>query len=706
MEETGIRLYYLREILRRTPISIDHVEKDTYAKTSFKFQERSEHKEYVVPWTSYSSGGGGGGSYTWIHDAAKQLLKLINDNHDVKVEDIYNSESKGRIDIIWPETLNNTPIATPFGNFSSSLRSKKQQEEIQNYFTTVKETQNSHYNKAKFMASTFSQFRKDNNCDDSDEVINQEPDLTKWYNADLRLKPEIYNWLPEKFQKEYMDNYDDKYTNRDWNAHRAAIKSKDMDLIQYMAKVTTFDPYIVRIACEVGNLDAVKFYIEEYGVKLTVEYQQKCLSSAFLSDNESILEYLLNQEFDRSRMGNYFTYRRSERWPLLISLHERFKFDIPEEAFCNSTVEETQWLITRGVKRNEGVVSTTCDGKFEILNILLDTPGINYETPESRFDLIWEVLKGYLYDRYHSRAYKSRILEILLERDILNPIYKEIVLDHISDFTYKKKIVRNHIYDTKWKAFKLMATISEPTQWDSFLDFETSLHILSEYKDYDLFDRCTTVDLDVLFEICQTSPIGLSKITHLFNEKYGPEWYDKIPKHYHHMAIYHQRQKAIDLGYKLYRSFSNICPPNISEESFCLGNVTEDVSDEITQKQKKLLDEINFHGKNIALDTISSNHTYHVRVTMVNCYKDKEGFWRNFIVYDIPNAKLINIKDHFEMFGSNNGTVDRTFREGESKWINEDKKFYLTKYGGFHTGRDGGSLNCCGGYHVRVKLND
>ncbi len=63
--------------------------------------------------------------------------------------------------------------------------------------------------------------------------------------------------------------------------------------------------------------------------------------------------------------------------------------------------------------------------------------------------------------------------------------------------------------------------------------------------------------------------------------------------------------------------------------------------------------------------------------------------------------------DKYKLSGKNNGSlIDRLHPEGDPSWVDEEKEFVLIdddrSIRFYPMGRDGGSLNCWGGYCVRV----
>jgi len=76
---------------------------------------------YTYPWREYSDGSGGGGAATNLVDSSKQILKLIRDNHDVSIQNIWmyveklapEKARKEIIEIAWPESSRLAELYAP-----------------------------------------------------------------------------------------------------------------------------------------------------------------------------------------------------------------------------------------------------------------------------------------------------------------------------------------------------------------------------------------------------------------------------------------------------------------------------------------------------------------------------------------------------------------------------------------------------------------
>lgn len=644
MDETAIKLYCLRQLLRNPGINIEDI--DQYFIFTFGNVSPSG-KEYVILYTKnhydmYDK------SKIWIHNAAKKLLKLIDKNHNIIIKNrSYPYETHSLVDY---------------------------QEKIEKPLFSDKS-----------------------------------------YYVDLILDPTIYNWLPQEFQTEFITNYEEEYSCQKWNMHAAAIKSNNFNLVKYTSENFEVDYFSVKLACYANDLNIVKFYLEDRNVVINKQQQKKCIVIAFrqplVNNKKELFTYLIDRfvdTIDQSMISDLFEYINETNWRFLVSLCDNLKFDcsIPDNAFKILVPEYVQWLIQKNVKRNMGIRTSIMKKDLSTLKILLET------SDENRFDLILEILKmiGDIdTSGGENNEFFDSILELLHSHNILDPKWKNKVLRSLK----KNRVSRILKKTNNWMNFKLIKNF-DLVLWEEFLDADTCLYAAKNFDDYDLLNQCLKFDDNFVFEFCIDSVHGFCTISKFFFAKYGPKWPEKIKKEYHHKAFFVCGETAKNFGFILYRSFITMYPPDILERLSLFVSVIEDVEPAFLRKQETIFKDIAFGDKNIGINGISSfDQSYHIRVIMNKYYPvqiDSEQFWKNYIVYDIPNAKIIDIRggkyDDIKMEGSNNGNVDRNFTEGEHDWVDQIKSFYVTKNGFFHTARDGGSLNCYGCYSVAVKLSD
>lgn len=326
---------------------------------------------------------------------------------------------------------------------------------------------------------------------------------------------------------------------------------------------------------------------------------------------------------------------------------------------------------------------------------LLDTVSVNYETPEKRNSLLFEAFRGMLDCQVDNG---KPIYEVLIERGLFDNISMEDLISCIRD-------------GSRVKSFGDAEEILGSERWNHLLTPDLAFRLYSK-DPVVYFDKLIDIDLMETFRLNAREREGIDKIVRYYDDRHGTEWPDKIGNDMHHHIISSSTDPpyATSKGFRLYQSIYRTIGYRDAADLFknCFNIEKDDIDG--WEQQKKIHEEHTFVNRHT--NKLKEDQEYRVIVfDCINEKKGEDGFWREQALYDVQNAKIVG-KTRYgtKMEGTNNGPlkmIDR--REGESDWNDERKSFVLVDEGDFwrfYTERDGGTLNCRGGYFVRIVPNN
>ena len=692
--DTQTRLSYIRWMLRwGVTLRVEYLRDEECLSTTYNRYSKDDYNEWLYC-VKYLGGGCNSCSNENIIDASKTFLRLIRDNHIVKIEDLYNSivlipekdRNKEVISIQWGKEQLQLPfVGTIFGKFTAL-----QSASINDCFEKEQLEYNQRIMALKLVISDNLGINRDQ-CRDSDVDIDADTDMSLECNQDL-VKP--------KYASDYLKKgeYPPPDAKFDQRAVETSIRSNSIELIKWAlaqcdsSTLNRFGQNYIKIACEQGVIDIVKYLISE--LKITLD--GTALRNAVYSENQELVDYLLSMNVPTNRLFDWLAYKETttNTWNLIKYIHSIHPVYFDDTVLRNvcSNKEQSEWILLAGASRIYAVYDAACDGNLDDMKTLLTTDSINYETSEKRQGLLLEAFKGML--RCKDNSFKL-IYEVLIEHGIFEKleITKVINLIHnsescISIFEYGETILG-------FKRWKLLLTP----------ELAFKVYQISPIK---YFDKLVKIDLLTTFRIIAHRKIGIDKIVDYCSTKYGDDWPNKIDPNIRDCVIQSSQdpQYAISKGFKLYQSiYQKIGYRNAVELFSVCPEMIKD--DEAGWKQQE-----NIFKEHTFVDThcneLKDDQQYRVIVfDWGNEIKGEDGYWREVALYDVQNSIVIEeTPRNIKMEGINNGPLKQVnAREGEPNWNNETKTFFVVKENkrwSFHTGRDGGSLNCGGGYYVRI----
>ena len=708
---TQLRLSYLRRMIRwGITIRVEHIRSADksnaqeisgvndgveYLSTAYSLYDKDDYSEWVNCSRSLGGGCSSCGNENLI-EATKNLLRLIRDNHLIKIENIWESvtsvpesEREGRvISIQWKKEKVEAPlVGTIFGNFTLS-----QQDAIENYRDQERRRYSERMAKIKQLISDGIEIRKDHYWD-SDEDINTPADLTLECNQDL-IKP--------KLASDYLKHgeYSPDDVKFDKRVVYKAIESKQVKMVQWAIDrcdsktVKAEGLYYIRKACECGSIDIVKHLMSE----LKIMPDGKALREAVRSGDRELVDYLLSLNVDTDPVADIITYGDISDcvWNLIKYIHSLHPLRFSDTTLRNvvSHQERCNWLLQQGAERKWAIFDAAKDGDLTCVNQLLDTNSLNYEISEKRETLLFDAFRGML--KCGSNNGKP-IYRILIERGLFDKFPME-------------KFV-NEIYDNSWiSPFEYAEEVLGSDRWNQLLTPKLAFKLYSR-NPIPHFDKLVNIDLMGTFRLVANRREGIDKIVEYYIGQYGNEWADKIGNDIHNKIICDSGNPryANSKGFRLYQSIYRSIGYRSAAELFemCPNIEKDDVVG--WDQQEKIFKENTF--VDLHTDELKEDQQYRIIVFDYGGEeKGEDGYWRQQALYDVQNAKIVE-KSHrgIKMKGTNNGPLKQiNGREGEPDWIDEVKTFYLVdedRFWSFHTGRDGGSLNCGGGYYVRIISN-
>lgn len=703
---TQVRLSYLRWILRwGVTLRIEHLRGDEHLFTSYNHYNKDDYSEWVNCGRSLGRGCSSSGNEDLI-DATKNFLKLLRDNHLVKVEDLYNSvvsiseeERKEKtISVQWDQEQLQAPfVGTIFGNFTPT-----QAANLEEYRSREMLAYDEQVAQIKQLVVNNAQERKD--YWDSDEDIAAPADMTLECNQDL-VKP--------KYASDYLRNgeyppYDVKF---DQKAVEAAIQSKQLDLVKWALKRCDFETLkvwgqtYIRTASGQGLMEILDYLISE--LKITPD--GKALLFVIRSGNRTMVDHLLSLKVPTNRVLEIFEYPEEvtdEIWNLIKHIHSArpvyFSDTILRKVISNK--ERFEWMLQQGASRKWAIYDAAGEGNLNQVTLFLDFPSINYETSEKRKELILYAFDGMLELGAPFKYGLSSQLEPI--NDKFKPIYELLMERGLFEKFLMSKIIEK-VHTHRISVFEYAETVLGSERWNQLLTRELALELYHQ-EPVTYFDKLVKIDLMTTFRMIADQKAGIDKIVAYYRDQYGGDWSDKIDSRVRDHVIQYSGNPtyAVSKGFKLYRSiYRNIGCRSAAEIFSVCSDVIED-DEEGWKQQEKNFKEHTFEDS--YCKDIEADQNYRVIVfDWGNEKKYEDGYWREQALYDIQNAKMIEKTRYgFKLKGTNNGPLKlASSHEGERTWNEEMKTFVLVNEDGewrFYTERDGGSLNCGGGYYVRV----
>jgi hypothetical protein len=683
-------------------LRVEHLRGDESLSTTYNHYARDEYSEWVNCNRSFGGGCSSSGNQDLI-DATKIFLRLVRDNHLDKIEDLYNSilsilsipekdRNNIRINVKWDQEELEAPFAgTIFGNFTPI-----QSVNIEEHFEQERLIYTNRVAKIKLLVSNNLNIRKDQYWD-SDEDINAPADLTLECNQDI-VKP--------KYASDYLRNgdYPPNDVKFDRKAVEAAIESKQLDLVKWALEqcdsktLNIWGQTYIRVACEQEVINIVKYLISE----LKIIPDGKSLRGAVLSGNKELIDYLVSLNVSTDRVLDLLEYQEvtDTTWNLIKYVHSICPLHFGDIVLRGviSNKERFEWLLLAGAGRKYAIYDAARDRNFNITKILLDTDSINYETPEKRHELLFNAFDGMVQEKDDNAV---------ADDDKFKPIYELLIEYGLFDKISMTRIIDTVQYESSISIFEYAENILGSERWNELLTPKLAFK-LYQRSPINYFDKLIKIDLQATFRLLANRKAGIDKIVDYYSHYYGGDWMNKIDPKIHDYIIHcsGNPKYAISKGFKLYQSIYHNIGYRSAKELFSIcSDIIKD--DEVGwAQQEKIFKEHTFVDSHC--NELEENQKYRVIVfDWGNEEKGKDDYWRESAIYDIQNAIVIeNSHRGIKMEGTNNGPLKQLYsRGGEPSWNDERKSFFLVNEENcwsFHTGRDGGSLNCGGGYYVRI----
>ena len=699
--ETEKRLFFLREILRNgVKCSVEHLNSKKETETSTFTDYEYKYVENVICHNHFY--GGGKVSTMRIHKAAQTILRLIRDNHEIKIEDIYCSvmnlskeeRKKHKIIIVWDENnYKNIHDVTIFCNMQSDNQIKLLNEHLKKEKEKAKNKNSCKLDKLRYQLKQFVESRKSGQFWDTDEDIDKEPDLSLPINKDIATCKTIYEFLKNGIvpPDEMIPEYNSIYT---------AIRAKSIDCIKWVIKKQnlTITSKHIRHAVKYNFPNGARYLIETYGPK---EWTDE-LEFAVKSGDKDYVDYLISKGATPT-CGIF----ESENWELAMYVHN---YVGPITEFGERTLAEQKdhpdrflWLLNQGAPRLFCIYWALSNDNSTILPLRLDTESVNYETREKRDPLLVEAANK-LFDSYElSEEVMEKYYCKLIERGLWDKYLTETI-EYIRDIKGVKLFLTTQKYVPK-------------EMWDQLLN-KACFQLLCVCDCTELvkglFDICCHVDFDKTIDIVLRRESGPKLLANHFEQKHGNNWADKINKAYHYYVVNKQFKSGVDAGFKVYRSIFTMIGYNDSNFFFerCDDEDIEIIEDiHSWERQIDIINQYIFEDKTVNPIYIKEDRKYRVIVFSTYEYQNEEGYFLPNCLYDISNVSIIKRESHKELItiklrGKNDGPY--LIERFEPEWKNVEKDFYFEidpdpDFGfSFYTGRDGGSLNCGGCYFVKI----
>jgi len=705
MSGTDKRLFHIRQILRQgIEVNIQHLTNNRIGINSYKYKNRDEYNEWINYKIKYDDGTFISGNEE-IMESSRKILKLIRDNHDIKIEDIWgevkklSNENEYNINIEWNIVKNLPKLVngTVFGNFT-----KLEQEHLTQMIIKNNEDYDNKLEIIKQRVFNNREKRK----------------MGKYWDEDIDINNNI-NYIDDLIRPKYASDYlisgeyppDD--IKIDSKALETAVKSSKLELVKWICERMNYSSPLTEkalsVASNLGFIDIVKYLIEEQKSAVNA----KILRESVYSGNRQLVDYLLTKNSDTTRILEvfqpyYYKYKddthKKQIWELVKyvdSLHSIHMNDTILRDLMRDT-DIFNWLLKKGANRYYAVHNSVLEANTDQLLVLLDTNSTNYENSNKRDKLLIIAFNALMNGTD------------TLNNDSAINIYGELIKRGLFDKNPINNLI-SKIYNIKQiELFECAKDILSVDKWKQLLTPDL-LYSLYEKVPLDRFNELIMINLNKTIKLVVSYEGGVDLLVNYFEKQYGPTWMDLIDKDQHNLIFFNSSPpiQAANRGFKLYRSIYQSIGYREAKNLFKYAKyhqipIIDDTLDDWI-KQQEIFKTHNFTNNNIQFDQLKTNCKYRILVFDLNEFKDIDGYWKSDCIYDITESHIIKYKteNHVIMSGINNGLlVNRNHNKGEDQrkdfhLINDDDDIIMF----YPSEHDGGSLNCRGEYYVRIIPN-